>query len=188
MSDDSPSQCPVCGGVGTVSSAGFSQQYAQGEGKAPLSIDWWECSQCSGWFAFPIPPADAIQRNQERLGALDPNRIESFAKLRQGITNRVLDGLLSLGEIGSLLDVGCGFGSFMLTAQQAGWKVLGFEPNERAVAIARQRGLDVCQGWELDEQGFAPKHVLPQLASSPGSGDGLPIAFSRRHTCHASVK
>jgi len=45
---------------------------------------------------------------------------------------------------GRLLDVGCATGNFMHEMQQAGWEVLGIEPNLGAATYARQRfGLQV---------------------------------------------
>jgi len=37
-----------------------------------------------------------------------------------------------------LLDIGCGTGAFLNTAQQNGWQVSGIEPNEKARAIANK--------------------------------------------------
>lgn len=47
---------------------------------------------------------------------------------------------------GRLLDVGCGNGDFLQLAQQAGWQAVGVEPDPKAVAIARARGLTVHHG------------------------------------------
>ncbi len=59
---------------------------------------------------------------------------------------------------GRLLDVGCGIGDFMLGMRQRGWEVHGVDLSPNAVALARQKGLDVFQGQLFDvpyaEQGF----------------------------------
>jgi 2-polyprenyl-3-methyl-5-hydroxy-6-metoxy-1,4-benzoquinol methylase len=47
---------------------------------------------------------------------------------------------------GCLLDVGCGNGSFLVLAQQAGWTVHGVDFDPDAVCTARARGLDVRHG------------------------------------------
>jgi 2-polyprenyl-3-methyl-5-hydroxy-6-metoxy-1,4-benzoquinol methylase len=47
---------------------------------------------------------------------------------------------------GSLLDVGCGNGVFMLRARAASWRVQGLEPDPNAAASARKAGLDVTEG------------------------------------------
>ena len=53
-----------------------------------------------------------------------------------------------------LLDVGCGDGEALDILRLVGWDVVGVELDEKAVASARARGLDVRQG-QLDEAGFA---------------------------------
>jgi SAM-dependent methyltransferase len=47
---------------------------------------------------------------------------------------------------GTLLDVGCGNGAFLLRAAEAGWKVQGVEPDPLAAAQASSSGLRVHRG------------------------------------------
>jgi len=49
------------------------------------------------------------------------------------------------GRRGRLLDIGCGDGSFLLTAQRAGWEVVGTELNP---STARGLGLDVKENLD----------------------------------------
>jgi 2-polyprenyl-3-methyl-5-hydroxy-6-metoxy-1,4-benzoquinol methylase len=46
----------------------------------------------------------------------------------------------------SLLDVGCGDGSFLLHMQAAGWSGAGIDPSPEAVGLARNAGLNVREG------------------------------------------
>lgn len=70
---------------------------------------------------------------------------------------------------GSLLDVGCGNGVFLLRAREAGWDVAGIEPDPAAVVAARAGGLDVWNGTLDDHpQGNAydvvtASHVLEHV-------------------------
>lgn len=48
-----------------------------------------------------------------------------------------------------LLDVGCGNGDFLALAQSAGWECHGVDFDEKAVGIARSRGLQVCLADKL---------------------------------------
>jgi 2-polyprenyl-3-methyl-5-hydroxy-6-metoxy-1,4-benzoquinol methylase len=57
---------------------------------------------------------------------------------------------------GRLLDIGCGNGQFLHRAKEAGWSVMGIEPDGLAVSKAHAAGLDVWRG------GFE---------SVPGNGD-----------------
>ena len=69
-----------------------------------------------------------------------------------------------------LLDVGCGNGDFLLQMGAAGWAAEGLEVDRRAVARARERSLDVREGF-LKEGLYAPRsfdaitlsHVLEHL-------------------------
>lgn len=56
-----------------------------------------------------------------------------------------------------LLDVGCGDGTFVEFAVAAGWAAIGIDPDPKAVALARSKGLDVR---------LADAHALPFPASS----------------------
>lgn len=47
---------------------------------------------------------------------------------------------------GTVLDVGCGDGSFLEEAASLGWSALGVDPDPKAVANCRGRGLQVFQG------------------------------------------
>lgn len=46
-----------------------------------------------------------------------------------------------------LLDVGCGNGGFLMKARDAGWKVVGVDPDVSAVEVAQGQGLDVRMGF-----------------------------------------
>jgi len=57
---------------------------------------------------------------------------------------------------GSLLDVGCGNGDFLLRMKHLGWNAQGIDPDPLAVLAAQERGLSV-QTSSLDEAGFPDK-------------------------------
>lgn len=54
-----------------------------------------------------------------------------------------LELLSRIGAGSRFLDVGCGGGSFMASAQEAGYAVTGIEPSSQGRNAARQAGLDV---------------------------------------------
>ena len=43
----------------------------------------------------------------------------------------------------SILDIGCGTGDFLFRAKEEGWKVFGFEPNEKAKAISKSKNINL---------------------------------------------
>lgn len=69
-----------------------------------------------------------------------------FSSMRLAVDreHRHLPPLPSSGA--TLLDVGCGSGSFLVAAQSLGWSVVGLEPDPAAVAEGRRQGLDIRQG------------------------------------------
>jgi SAM-dependent methyltransferase len=70
---------------------------------------------------------------------------------------------------GRLLDVGCGDGSFLVTMSWAGWHAEGLEPDARAVAAARDRGLVVHHG------------TLDDVELSVGSFDAITLSHVFEH-------
>ena len=54
-------------------------------------------------------------------------------------------------QIESVLDIGCGIGSFVDWAGRSGLRAIGSDVDPKAVAEARERGLDVHVGDELAE-------------------------------------
>ncbi|MFH1188279.1 MAG: methyltransferase domain-containing protein [bacterium] len=73
---------------------------------------------------------------------------------------------------GTLLDVGCGSGSAMFTMQQKGWRVVGVDFDEVALAHAKRKGLEVYHG-DLFSQKFRDEsfdailmnHVIEHIPS-----------------------
>lgn len=84
-------------------------------------------------------------------------------KIRSHIDNYVEESLAALnlqevlhfGQVERLLDIGCGFGSFVMLAREAGIEAFGLDVAEFDVAYARQRlgerlpGLDAEQVYKL---------------------------------------
>ncbi|RMH35919.1 MAG: class I SAM-dependent methyltransferase [Nitrospirae bacterium] len=51
---------------------------------------------------------------------------------------------------GTLLDIGCGSGSYLLQMKHWGWQVQGIEPNPQAAEAAQRAGIDVFEGYLRD--------------------------------------
>ena len=86
-----------------------------------------------------------------------PNRILVSMLSRIGPLREIAESnvmWLKASENGRLLDIGCGNGSFLTKMRQLGWSVVGVEPDEKAVSIAREKlGLEIFQG-SLEEAEF----------------------------------
>lgn len=113
------------------------------------------CNDCS--FAYCVDrdlPDDTYEKAYSSLPGYKAN-LKLAGSIHSGT-----EGLRQLGRYkrravrqipkslrgGSLLDVGCGPGCFMLAMQQRGWEVKGLELAANAVERARGFGLDVAQG------------------------------------------
>lgn len=90
-------------------------------------------------------------RNRKYGTSLQPSTILGWlAALALPRQRAILDwGMRNLPKASRgarLLDVGCGNGDFLVRAKSAGWDVVGVDPDPKAVAVARSRGLDVRLG------------------------------------------
>ncbi len=105
-------------------------------------------------------------RPASRLGPA----VVTLFPLRRAKTDREVRHLVRPERGGTVLDVGCGNGDFLVQAQRAGWRALGVDPDPDAVASCRRAGLSASQGTietvdlqagSLDAVTFA--HVIEHL-------------------------
>ncbi|MEW2920636.1 class I SAM-dependent methyltransferase [Muricauda sp. ANG21] len=93
-------------------------------------------------------------------------------KLYQAVKQKNLKNKLQLIDnqkvnAKSILDIGAGTGDFLATAQKAGYTVTGVEPNAKARALGKQKGVELLSDLgELNEKQFEVItlwHVLEHL-------------------------
>lgn len=95
---------------------------------------------------FPQPSLDALPRyyqSEDYISHTDSQR-NLFEKIYHTVRKVSLKSKLNLinsfsSEEKNLLDVGCGTGDFLKTAQQNGWRVYGIEPNQDARNSANKK-------------------------------------------------
>lgn len=114
------------------------------------------CDDCGLQFVNPMPSA-------ADLGALYPDDYYSYQPPRLlGGPKQWLKALVGLRKKtmlphfdrpGTMLDIGCGAGQYLLEMQARGWKVYGAELSKAAAAAGRAAGLDI-RGGELMSAGF----------------------------------
>ena len=119
-------------------------------GRDPISLDAFpvvRCSECQLAYLSPRP-------NAERLAAYYPSR---YFGARHPIFKKQLMALRTR-ELGRpipgarLLDIGCGYGDFILACKQRGWEVVGAEQAASPIFDRREElGLDIVTVEDLAE-------------------------------------
>ena len=104
-------------------------------------------------------------RPASRLG---PALVRLFP-LRRVKTDREVRHLVRPESGGTVLDVGCGNGDFLVQAQRAGWRALGVDPDPDAVASCRRAGLSASQG------------TIDTVDLRPGSLDAVTFSHVLEH-------
>jgi len=138
-----PRPCPACESVS-------ANQMGDKRG-----FDWLRCLDCGTLYVSTLPTAASRMHYETGVYYNDENLdvpgfvtsrlkeiVKSFARYRQ--TNR-------------LLDVGCGAGTLLNVANQAGWNAEGVELSVPTVDILRNQGLTVFPG-ELAQAKFPEAH------------------------------
>ena len=104
-----------------------------------------ECLNCGLLYTMPRPPKEKIgdyykseeyYSHQENKKGFIPRLYESIKKVNLRHKYKIATKGL---EVGTLLDIGCGVGDFIHTAENKGWQCTGVEPSEDAKEIARKR-------------------------------------------------
>jgi 2-polyprenyl-3-methyl-5-hydroxy-6-metoxy-1,4-benzoquinol methylase len=117
------------------------------------------CRACRHVYLSPLPSAEEIGRQFEALyatGRGEITELDGYNELAgwddpsnplvQGY-GRWLDGLERHRRPGRLLDVGCGSGLFLATAQRRGWTAVGIDGSSEATRLAAERfGCEVVTG------------------------------------------
>ena len=104
-----------------------------------------ECLSCGLQYTMPRPSKDKIGEyykseeyysHQENKKGFIPKLYEAIKKVNLKHKNKIAAKGLQIGKV---LDIGCGVGDFIHTAEEKGWEGLGVEPSEEAKAIASTR-------------------------------------------------
>lgn len=125
----------------------YSSYYTHGAAAAPAgygslgALRRWRRQLANGYVAWRY--GLGAQEPASRIGVLaalvvPPLKAQLDYKYRNLPGPRATDG--------ALLDVGCGDGNFLALAAASGWKTLGVDFDQAAVARARERGLAVLAG------------------------------------------
>lgn len=149
--------CPVCQGKNIA----FKLK-AEDYTVSHQLFEIWQCSQCNARFTQGIPSPDAIGQYYQSEDYI------SHTETKSGLINRMYHSVRkitlrskqnwvksSVGlKHGSILDVGCGTGSFLSYMKQIGWDITGLEPDAGARQVAKQL-------YQLDIQPIDELFTLP---------------------------
>lgn len=104
-----------------------------------------ECLRCGLLFTEPRPEINKIGEyykskeyysHQENKKGFIPKIYEKVKKINLKHKYNIATKGITTGK---MLDIGCGVGDFIHTAEEQGWECVGIEPSEDAKAIARNR-------------------------------------------------
>lgn len=133
--------CPVCSSPEIQFVFNVKDHTVSGE-----SFPVFLCNDCSARFTQDIPDPgsigayykseDYISHTNTSKGLI--NRLYQLVRKRTLRQKRKLVEKATGVKNGSILDVGCGIGSFIYEMKQNDWQVTGLEPDEDAKAIAKQ--------------------------------------------------
>lgn len=132
--------CPVCGGVFLQKHLNVSDYFLTGE---DFNID--RCASCNFLFTNPYPDSNSIGRYYQSNDYLShPKRgftlLGSMYKFVRSLNIQTKYRSVTKNmKVGSVLDIGCGSGDFLLYCKQKGWTITGIEPDEAAREFATNK-------------------------------------------------
>lgn len=133
-------KCPWCGSDKTQINLWLKDEFLTKE-----DFHICECLNCGLLYTMPRPSKDKIgdyykseeyYSHQENTKGFIPKVYERVKKTN--LKHKYKLASKGLG-IGKMLDIGCGVGDFLHTAELHGWECTGVEPSEDAKVIAQKR-------------------------------------------------
>lgn len=133
-------KCPWCGSEKAQINLWLKDEFLSKE-----DFHICECLNCGLSYTMPRPNKEKIGEyykseeyysHQENKKGFIPRLYESVKKVNlKHKYNLATKGL----NVGKMLDIGCGVGDFLHTAEEHGWTCTGVEPSEDAKAIAKTK-------------------------------------------------
>ena len=166
--------CPIC------KASGGEPLHLEG------SFKMVRCPSCQFIFLNPRPTMDSLLRfYQEYLPEEGPS-IESWEKMMRPVFHRAANLLKQYGREGKLLDVGTGFGFFLVEMKKRGWEAAGVDISQKAMDYARDvLGLTILPG-PLEKADFPDNHFDAVTAFYVVEHLSHPMAFLRE--CYRILK
>lgn len=117
--------CPIC-------------EKSEGE---PLyregSFQMVRCSSCQFIFLNPRPTRNSLFRFYQQYLPEEASSVESWEKMMRPVFHRAANLLQQYKREGRVLDVGAGFGFFLVEMKKRGWEITGVEISQKAMDYAK---------------------------------------------------
>jgi len=111
------------------------------------SFEMVRCPSCQFIFLNPRPTMDSLLRFYQEYLPEEESSIEAWEKMMKPVFHRAADRLEQYRRSGRLLDVGTGFGFFLVEMKKRGWETAGVEISQKAIDYARDMlGLTIFPG------------------------------------------
>lgn len=141
--------CPYCEGP-LLGRFGAVTDWRYGTG---TTADVYRCARCGALAAGRVPEADEVASwyADYYTHSIGPPRAQVCGRLwPTPARRRELEGLRRYltppGRSGRFLEVGAGLGERLVEFAEAGWDVVGQDPDPKAGGLARDRGIEVHTG------------------------------------------
>jgi 2-polyprenyl-3-methyl-5-hydroxy-6-metoxy-1,4-benzoquinol methylase len=145
--------CPLCGEK--ECEPVYVRYHETGSFLGRIKIENVLCHSCHLMYMNPRPTQEAMFRYYAQMIASSGNtaystetdsRYSNIIEERTDFISTVVRRHLDIDH-GNVLDVGCSQGFLLNSLQLPGWQMTGLEPSTEAASIARERGLDVIEGF-----------------------------------------
>lgn len=175
-------KCPLCGSENEV----FRLYRTLDFFLTREEFEIWECNLCNIRYTHPFPPEIELPKYYKSPEYL------SHAKTHQSVFSLIYGSIRSLNvkwkaqqlkrffpQPGSILDVGCGSGSFLAEMKRKGWACVGIEPDfgsrsfvenhwnipvyKDIASIEKNQSFQVITLWHVLEHFSDPFSALKQL-------------------------
>lgn len=119
-----------------------------------------DCKSCGYRHILPLPTKQQLEQfyedeyyqSEKTEYFKDADEDHDWYRIDYGVRLDLISE--ALARVGSVLDVGCGPGSFLRVAKEKGWRVAGIDPSAPAAHYANGYDLNVTHGFFSAENNF----------------------------------
>lgn len=144
------------------------------------------CSSCQFIYLNPRPTGNALLRFYQDYLPEDESSVEAWQRMMRSIFRKAANLIERYKKQGRLLDVGTGFGFFLVEMRKRGWEAVGVEISQKAMDYAKNvLGLTLHLG-PLEKVGFSESEF--DVVSSFYVIEHLPQPMEFLRECYRILK